>query len=59
MQLPDVALPETSTLPKSYPPAPVPAGESPAGLTSKEAQAQLEKVGPNSMPDLHSTRCAR
>ena len=60
MPLPDVAVPETPTLSKSNPPPAVPAGASPAGLTSKEAQSQLEKVGPNSMPDtaLHPLRRA-
>ena len=57
MPLPDVAVPET-TLSKSNPPTVVPTGASPAGLTSKEARSQLEKVGPNSMPDtaLHPLR---
>src|SRR5580698_788468 len=54
MPLPDVAVAETPTLSKSGQTPVIPAGAagaSPAGLTSKEAQSQLEKVGPNSMPD--------
>ena len=58
MPLPAVAVPETSPLSESNPAPAVPADGSPAGLTSKEAQSQLEKVGPNSMPDtaLHPLR---
>src|SRR5580692_2711588 len=60
MPLPVVAVPETPTLSESNPAPAVPAGASPAGLTSKEAQSQLEKVGPNAMPDtaLHPLRRA-
>ena len=58
MPLPAVAVPETPTLSKSNPAPAVPADASPAGLTSKEAQSELEKTGPNSMPDtaLHPLR---
>jgi H+-transporting ATPase len=60
MPLPDVAELETAAESKSKPaPLGQPASSS-TGLTSKEAQSQLEKVGPNSMPDtaLHPLRRA-
>jgi H+-transporting ATPase len=58
MTLPDVAVPESPTLSKGNPPSAAQPNASSAGLTSKEAQSQLEKVGQNSMPDtaLHFLR---
>jgi H+-transporting ATPase len=60
MPLPDVAVTDTPIPVNSRPPPVVSAGVSLAGLTSKEAQGQLEKVGPNSMADtaLHPLRRA-
>ena len=59
MPLPDVAVARNpDAFQEQSTPSRPGAGASPAGLTSKEAQSQLEKVGPNSMPDtaLHPLR---
>ena len=47
----DVAASGTPDLPQSNPPEIAPASSSSDGLTSKEAESLLAKVGPNSMPD--------
>ncbi|MDQ2839567.1 MAG: HAD-IC family P-type ATPase [Acidobacteriota bacterium] len=47
----DIAVPGPPVVPKSNPSEIIPPDTSPRGLTSNEAQAQLAKIGPNSMPD--------
>jgi len=56
----DVAASGTPDLPQSNPSEIAPAGSSSDGLTIKEAESLLAKVGPNSMPDaaLHPLRQA-
>lgn len=56
----DIAASGPPEVPKSDLSEITPPGTSPDGLTSKEAQNRLEKVGPNSMPDtaLHPLRRA-
>jgi len=56
----DVAASGTPDLPQSNPSEITPAGSSSDGLTSKEAESLLAKVGPNAMPDaaLHPLRQA-
>jgi H+-transporting ATPase len=60
MPVPDIAASSAPDLPKSNPSEITPAGPSSDGLTSKEAESRLAKVGPNSMPDaaLHPMRQA-